>query len=136
VRIKAKPMKEVPPITFEIETDEGVEVFRVPRKQRVDVVTVLSQSMHLNANGDRVYPDGQIRRALLLLIADELWVEDETQADDAVELTGQWVPVDDRDRFVMLLNSPRWEVETQDLGELVWDLIEQLTANPTTAPKP
>lgn len=137
MRIKAKSMKDVPPITFEIETDDGlVHSFRVPRKQRVDVVTVLTQSMHLDEHGNRVYPDSQIRRALLLLIASEVWVEDEVQAADAVELAGHWEAVDDQERFVALLNSPRYEIATQDLGEIVWDLIDQLTGNPTTAPKP
>lgn len=135
----AAPLRDRPPLEFEIDGGpEGVHTFRVPRKQRVDVVTQLNATVQVDKNGQRAYPNDAIRRALVLLIADELWMP-WTEDDEPLEgddPAGRWVQVDDRVRFVNLLNSPRVEVSTQVLGEIVWDLVEELTGNPTTAPRP
>lgn len=133
----ASSIRSREPIVFEINAGpEGVHAFRVPRKQRVDVVTQLNMTVQIDkGTGQRVYPNDAIRRALVLLIAQELWVPSDVQVEGEPE-AGEWVEVDDRERFINLLNSPRVEVETQTLGEIVWDLVEELTGNPTTAPRP
>lgn len=136
----AAPLRDRPPLAFTIDGGpEGLHTFRVPRKQRVDVVTQLNATVQVDkTTGQRAYPNDAIRRALVLLIADELfvpWGEGEDRPEDA-DPAGHWTAVDDRVRFVNLLNSPRVEVDTQVLGEIVWDLIEELTGNPTTAPRP
>lgn len=120
----------VPPIEFEM----GGETFRVPRKPRPDVLAVLAQGIQLNANGDREYRIESIRTALIVMMAQELYL-DVTDPETGTT-SKQWVQVDDGDRFVRLLNSPRFSITSQDLGDLCWDLVEEISDAPTNALRP
>jgi len=130
----------VPPIEFTIDAGpEGTHTFRVPRKPRTDVVHILAQSVQTNEQGQRVYPNDVIRRAMILMIANEVWVEGSTSIDDGGGETvteGEWVEVDDKIRFIDLMNSPRIDIDVAVLGEICWDLIGEITAHPTGAPRP
>lgn len=131
-------LKTFPPIEFALEGDGYAETFRVPRKQREDIVRMLTTAMYLDADGNRVYPAGVIRSGMILIMAKELWdptARAETQTADE-EPMGDWVACDDQIRFVELLDSPRYEIESQRLGEILWDVLEEVTGHPIGAPRP
>ena len=133
-------LQGVEPIVFALHCADGYdEVFHVPRKPRPSVVAMLVNSSYLDEQGIRRYPDNALRQALLLMLAKELWDPDAQRFDDAgVELEGKgaWVACNDQDRYLTLIDSNRFDVSSQRLGDIVWDVVEEVTGHPMTAPKP
>lgn len=121
------------PIEFAIVVDsptgEERHVFRVPRKQRTDIARIAALAVRLTPDGHRTIDGQSVRDCLITFCAREVWVPGE--GDEP----GRWVEVDDAERFVSLLNSQRVNVDTQQLGEILMDLIEE-TGHPTGEPKP
>lgn len=119
---KARDLSIVPPIEFEL----GGETYHVPRKARPDVVTMLAASITLDENGVRHYPEQTLRSALIVMVAEEVWDAEKKE----------WVRVDEGQRLAEFFRSPRWVLDPDVLGELVWDLVEEITAFPTGVPRP
>lgn len=108
-------MSKRPPIEFMV----GDQKFHVPRKARPDVAVYLASSVQLNDNGDRIYPDSAIHRAILDILATEMFID------------GEWTPVDDKQRMLNLIRGERTSVDADVLGEIIMDITEALTADPT-----
>lgn len=135
---RAKSLRDIVPIPVTIDAGtEGVHTFRVPRKQRQDVVNMLVGAVEIDpGTGLRSYPADVIRRGLIVLMATEIWEPAADTAEDGDVGGGRWVVVNDNERFIDLMNSPRVELETQTLGEILIDVIEELTGHPIGEPKP
>lgn len=108
-----------PPIEFTV----GDQTFRVPRKIRPEIAMYLAASVVHNDDGERVYPDHVIQRAMIDLLASEVW--DGTA----------WVEVDDKKRFTELVRSQRTSIDADVLGQIIIDMTEEITADPTGGSK-
>lgn len=125
-------LSRVPPIEFRL----AGELFRVPRKVPLSNLKLLSAVM-LNDEGQRVYAASQIIPNMIAMMAEELflpWPDDNERGLDD-DPAGRWVKVDDRERFVKLLESPRVEIPIRTLGKIAMDIMEEVTAHPTGEPK-
>lgn len=138
-------LSQVPPIEFEL----AGETFRVPRKQRHDVMVMVANNLVTVANGEKQVKADACRQAILLFLADELYdpealVFDETglpvwdtttpvEGDnpEAVQKRGAWVRVDDKDRFIRLTRGARVEIPDQTYGDILDYITTEVTGHPT-----
>lgn len=94
-----------------------------------------------------VAPDGTVRFSQVNLIgfvqgilARRLWEwhedVDRAEGDDLLARSGEWVIVDDRDRFDVLLHDDERPVRVETLAQIVVWLVSEYTGRPTTPPGP
>lgn len=137
---RATSLKGSTPITFTIDCDGEVHSFRIPRKNRPDIVAAAAQAVRLDG-ARRVVDEMLLRNCLIAMCAREVWVDDEEQApavegDEPRERSGRWENCDDGERLAELFLSHRFSLEGEELRDLLFDLIEEVTGHPTLAPKP
>jgi hypothetical protein len=138
LNFQAKSTKAKPPIEFTITAEDGSVFgpFRATNKPRLDLLQTASRAVVLD-KGVRVQEINILTHIVYEFLVQEIWVPDESPGDDGTvdPDKGEWVKVDDRDRFIELMNSDRYYVDEEQLGAIATALIEMTTKNPTGASK-
>lgn len=144
-------LSKVAPIEFDLDG----QIFRVPRKQRHDIMLYVSRNLVEVEGGEKLVKADACRQAILLFLASELYdpeapgepldpqpsdptgaaVAHLVQNADGVWCDlGAWVPVDDKDRFVAITTSSRVDVPDQVYGDILDYITREVTGHPTGAP--
>lgn len=128
-------LRTVPPIEIEI----GGQVFRVPHKQRHDIVRFAATGVTI-VDGERRVDCGVAQQAISQFIASKVWdpeaLDPEADASNPEAPTqfGAWVDVDDKVRWQVLCADSEHRIEDQTFGDVLMYLVERVAQVPTIAP--
>lgn len=84
--------------------------------------------------GNQVFHSVDLNRFVLGVIATELWEPPGDAVEGEPEPEGQWVTVDDRERFQEFLFDQERPVAVAVLSDIVIWLVNEYTGRPTEAP--
>jgi hypothetical protein len=142
---------DIEPIPVLLQDVKGTHVgtFRFHPQPRLDLIALMANTVTLNRRGDRVVDPTILTHVMEEMLMAEVWSThlDDDERDAAVEamrvahaadpdepeppdLPG-WLRVDDKARFVDVIQGDRYLINIQDLGAIVQHVMIEITGHPT-----
>lgn len=134
-QFKVTNMAEAEPLTFQLVDQRGVVIpgpgpeqsFRASPRPRLDLVQAMVDAVVVHeGTGFKAYNLDILRRVITESLIVEEWVPPQVDGNE-----GAWRPAPDRHRFEQVLDSDRWTVRIDTLGEIAVWLVEETTSHPT-----